>query len=203
MQGASVTACGRDPDSPADLGAGYVAIVDGLLAASYPSHHIQVVNRGVDGNTVRELAARWRTDVLDLSPDWLSICIGINDVWQHFDGNEARLSHVTLTEYENTLEELLSSTRPVLEGLVLLTPYFIAPQSEPMRAMMDAYGLAVHRLAARHDARLVDAQAVFDDALEDAALESLSTDRVHLSVRGHTLLARAVLNAIDFDWGEA
>ncbi|MFN8378973.1 MAG: GDSL-type esterase/lipase family protein [Anaerolineae bacterium] len=44
-----------------------------------------VINMGVGGNTVRDLAARWESDVTALNPDWLSICIGINDVWRQFD----------------------------------------------------------------------------------------------------------------------
>ena len=67
------------------LGRGYVSMVDGLLMARYPAHRIRVVNMGVSGNTVRDLQKRWQTDVMDLKPDWLSVCIGINDVWRQFD----------------------------------------------------------------------------------------------------------------------
>jgi lysophospholipase L1-like esterase len=66
-------------------GRGYVSMVDALLGAVYPRHAIRVVNMGVSGNTVRDLKARWQTDVLDLKPDWLSILIGDNDVWRQFD----------------------------------------------------------------------------------------------------------------------
>ena len=30
----------------------------------------------------------WKADVLDLRPDWLSVMIGINDVWRQFDWNQ-------------------------------------------------------------------------------------------------------------------
>jgi lysophospholipase L1-like esterase len=67
------------------LGTGYVSLVDSLLRAAYPQGRIRMVNMGTSGNTVRDLAERWQTDVLDLEPDWLSIMIGINDVWRQFD----------------------------------------------------------------------------------------------------------------------
>lgn len=202
MAGDSITACQRDPFNPADLGTGYVSYVDGLLIACYPAHRIRVFNRGIPGDTVRELKARWQVDVLDLQPDWLSVCIGINDVWQQFDGKHEGQSLVTLAEYEQTLDGLLTASRPLLKGLILLTPYFIQPRGEPMRAMMDAYGSAVRRLAQRHSALFVDTQSVFDRAVGFAPVEVLSWDRAHLNIPGHMILARAVLQAIEFNWSE-
>ena len=200
MAGDSITACQRDPNNLADLGNGYVSFVDGLLSACYPSHHIRVLNRGVPGDTVRELKVRWQGDVLDLRPDWLSVCIGINDVWQQFDGKHEGQSLVTLAEYEQTFDELLMTARPSLKGLVLLTPYFIQPRSEPMRTMMDAYGAAVQRLAQKHQAIFLDTQAAFDHAVEFIPVETLAWDRAHLNIPGHMILTRAVLQSMGFDW---
>jgi lysophospholipase L1-like esterase len=200
MAGDSITACQRDVSNPADVGNGYVSFVDGLLTACYPSHHIRVFNRGVPGDTVRELKARWRTDVLDLQPDWISVCIGINDVWQQFDGKHEGQAHVTLDEYEQTLDELLANVKPMLKGLILLTPYFIQPRGEPMRMMMDDYGAAVQRLAKNYHAIFVDTQSVFDRAVEHVSVETLASDRAHLTIAGHMLLARAVLQTVDFHW---
>jgi lysophospholipase L1-like esterase len=203
--GDSITACQRVyPDNPegmpVDLGKGYVSFVDGLLTACYPSHHIRVLNRGVSGDTVRELKARWQADVLNLKPDWLSICIGINDVWQQFDGKHEGQSHVTLSEYESTLGALLVTARPILTGLVLMTPYFILPHGEPMRTMMDMYGTAVWRLAQRHQAIFVNTQAVFDSAVEHVPVETLARDCAHLAIPGHMILARAILQSVGFEW---
>jgi len=200
IAGDSITACQRDVCNPDNLGNGYVSFVDGLLTACYPGHHIRVLNRGVPGDTVREMKARWQTDVLDLKPDWLSICIGINDVWQHFDGKHEGQSLVTLNEYEQTLEELLANVRPMLKGLILMTPYFIQLHGEPMRMMMDEYGIAVQRLAQKYRAIFVDTQAVFDRAVAFTPVETLAWDRAHLNIPGHMILARAVLQSIDFTW---
>jgi lysophospholipase L1-like esterase len=122
------------------LGKGYVSIVDAMLTATYPSHHIRVVNMGISGNTIRDLHMRWHTDVLALEPDWLSICIGINDVWRYFHSPNQPEWYVPVDEYAKTLDALLRITRPKLKGLVLMTPYFIEPnRAEPMRKMMDDY----------------------------------------------------------------
>lgn len=64
------------------LGHGYVRMIDNLIASCYPDYKIRVTNSGVSGNTSRELLERFERDVISLNPDWVSICIGINDVWR-------------------------------------------------------------------------------------------------------------------------
>lgn len=185
----------------AALGQGYVQLVAGLLGAVAPHQGIRVVNMGIAGNTVRDLQARWQTDVLDLRPDWLSIMIGINDVWRQFDLPNHRDWQVPLEQYTVTLTELVRTTRPALRGLVLMTPFFIEPnRAEPMRAMMDRYGAVVRDLAERHDAIFVDTQAALDAVLEQVHPAALAGDRVHPNIVGHMVLARAFLQAIGFVW---
>jgi len=115
---------------------------------------------GVGGNTVGDLAARWPSDVLALNPDWLSVMIGINDVWRQFDTRLQTETHISVDEYAQTLETLIRTTRPQLKGLVLMTPFFIEPnRAEPLRAKMDEYGAVVRELAGRYEAIFVDTQA--------------------------------------------
>ena len=68
--------------------------------------------------------------------------------------------------------------------------------AEPMRARMDQYGAVVKRLAAEHDAILVDIQAAFDAYLEHYHPAQLAWDRVHPTLTGHTIIARAWLKAV-------
>jgi len=183
-----------------DLGNGYVSLVNALLGATCPEQKIRIRNIGVSGNTVRDLAARWQCDVVDPRPDWLSIMIGINDVWRQFDAPAQAEWHVTLDEYASTLEQLVGTTRPQLDGLVLMTPYFIEPnQADPMRAKMDRYGEVVRQLAHRYDAILVDTQAAFDDVLATVHPMALASDRIHPTLAGHMVIARAFLKALHYD----
>ncbi len=201
--GDSITDCGRaqpvaeglfDP-----LGRGYVTLVDALIAEGYPELGIRVVNVGCSGNTVRELRTRWDRDVLGLHPDWLAVAIGINDVWRQFDLPRMPESHVGPEEYEATYDELLARVRPTLQGLVLMTPYFIeSNRQDPMRVRMDQYGAIVSRLAVRHDATCVDLQAAFDRRLQYVHPMAIAWDRVHPNQTGHMTIARAFLAAVGF-----
>jgi len=200
MIGDSVTDCGRarPVGTGSGLGHGYVAEVDLRLRALHPDRPVRVFNLGVGGDTVRDLAARWETDVLALRPDWLSVMIGINDVWRFFDPDPLKQAQAVLPEeYEATYDALLLRVRPQLNGLVLLTPYFIEPsKADAMRARMDAYGAIVKGLAARHRARLADTQAAFDRHLISQPSSALAPDRVHPTQAGHQILAQAFLAAV-------
>jgi lysophospholipase L1-like esterase len=205
MIGDSITDCARArPIGEAvswDIGNGYVSLVNALLGAACPRDDIRIRNLGTSGNTVRDLADRWQADVMDLKPDWLSVMIGINDVWRQFDAPLQKEWHVGLDEYSATLDQLVSTARPHLKGLVLMSPYFIEPnRDDPMRAMMDCYGQAVRRVAKRHDAIFVDCQAAFDDILTVVHPVALAGDRIHPTLTGHMILARAFLEALDFVW---
>jgi lysophospholipase L1-like esterase len=182
-------------------GRGYVTLVDAFLQSSYPELGIRVVNMGVSGNTVRDLAARWETDVTNRRPDWLSVMIGINDVWRQFDTPFIRDWHVLPDEYESTLRDLVRRTVPSVKGLVLMTPFYLEPnRSDAMRARMDEYGNIVRNIAKECGTLLVDTQAAFDKVLRHLYPGSLAWDRVHPTQAGHMVLARAFLDAVGFDW---
>jgi lysophospholipase L1-like esterase len=205
MIGDSITDCGRTQPIGEGLfeahGKGYVAYVAGLLGAVFPERHIRVVNMGTSGHTVRDLKARWQRDVIDLHPDWLSIMIGINDVWRQHDSPLQTEIHVTIGEYEQTLDEIVAQTRPNVKGLVLMTPYFIEPNSkDAMRATMDQYGAVVRSLAAKHSTIFVDTQAAFNKVLEHCHPAALAWDRVHPNVTGHMIIGKAFLDAVHFNW---
>jgi lysophospholipase L1-like esterase len=198
--GDSVTDCGRarpvGAGSRAALGGGYVAEVDGALSSQAAEPPITVMNTGVSGNTVRDLALRWEADVLAHKPDWLSVMIGINDVWRQFDGVDSSAA-VMPHEYERVYDGLISRTLPRLKGLVLMSPYYVQDErSDPMRRRMDEYGAIVKSLAARRDVIFVDVQAAFDAALAKRDYTMLAGDRVHPSREGHKVIAAAFLGAV-------
>ena len=198
--GDSVTDCGRlrpvGGGSLHALGAGYVAQVSTWMDPRGKGRPVQVMNMGTDGNTVRDLARRWDADVLALEPDWLAVMIGINDVWRQFDGADPSAA-VRLDEYWDVYSGLLARTRPVLKGLVLMTPYYVqADRGDRMRVMMDEYGLVVKDLASRHAALLVDTQAAIDRVLTRSDYKAIAPDRVHPTPMGHEILAYAFVRAV-------
>lgn len=203
MIGDSITDCGRGRPVGEGLGTalgnGYVSLVAASLGAACPERRIRVVNLGCSGDTVRSLKARWAGDVFALHPDWVSVMIGINDVWRQFDLPLMTETHVLPDEFASTLDELVATTLPRVKGMVLMTPFYIEPnRKDAMRARMGEYGATVKRLAAKHGTLFVDTQAAFDKVLASVYPASLAWDRVHPSLTGHMVLARAFLTAVGF-----
>lgn len=202
MIGDSITDCNRSRpigEAPfGGLGQGYVALVEALLTEGYPDSKIRVVNMGTSGETVRDLAARWETDVLLQQPDWVSVLIGINDVWRQFDSPLLPEKHVYLEEYEATLESLVQRTLPKVAGLVLCTPFFLESNlDDPMRKVMDLYSREVKRIADSYGTLFVDTQAAFDGMMKHMYGGTLAWDRVHPNLAGHMVIAKAFLAAVE------
>lgn len=195
--GDSITDCGRDrPIGMGNgLGNGYVSLVNGFWSATNPECNIKVLNTGISGNRVTDLDGRWQEDVLDIAPDWLSIMIGINDVWRQFDNPD--MDQVQINLYEKVYRKLLEQTRGSLKGLVLMTPYLIEPDlSDPMRAQMNRYSALVEKFATEFDAVFVNTQAAFDKYLKHRSSQTLCGDRVHPNLTGHMIIARSFLAEI-------
>ncbi len=204
--GDSITDCGRrrpigQGGFDQALGNGYVSLVDAVLKAVYPDFAISTINMGINGDTVQDLNYRWKNDVLELNPDWLSILIGINDVWQNFNQFWQSERQDSVGSFTQTIDELVGQVRPHVQGLILMTPYFLEPDPlEPMRSMMDQYGSAVAEVAARHEALLINTQAYFDPVMTQVDPLQMAMDRIHLNLAGHMILSRAFLQKIDFSW---
>ncbi|MEH7416907.1 SGNH/GDSL hydrolase family protein [Neobacillus drentensis] len=203
--GDSVTDCERaKPEGEGlfgALGKGYVSYVEALLQTVYPEFGIRVVNKGISGNTVRDLKNRWQEDVITQEPDWLSIMIGINDVWRQYDTPFIKEWHVYANEYEETLRKLVSETKPLTKGLVLMTPFYLeSNEQDRMRQTMDQYGQIVRKIAEETGCIFVDTQVAFNQVLTELYPATIAWDRVHPSAAGHMVLARAFLKAIGFEW---
>jgi len=201
MIGDSVTDCGRAQPIGEGLfnalGNGYVSLVDSILTVLYPERSIRVVNMGLSGNTVRDLKMRWQRDVIEQKPDWVSIMIGINDVWRQFDCPRQKEIHVYPEEYSATLEEIIVQTKPIVKGIVMMTPYYLEPNREDaMRKRMDQYGAIVRDIATRHQTLFVDTQEEMNGILNHYNANAIAWDRVHPNHIGHMALAKAFLASV-------
>ena len=187
-----------DAERGGGIGHGYVRIVRDYLLAKDPAHAPQVINRGVSGNKVTNLKQRWEADVLKLEPDVLSVMIGINDVW-HGLKPEWRPG-VEIGPYTETYRELLAQVRKQLPdcAIVLMEPTVISPPAhENGNAPLRPYVDAVHALAGEIKAIVVPLHDVFLDAEKSRPDVKWTTDGVHPTTTGHTLIARQWLAATE------
>lgn len=191
FDGDSITDAGRDRDNLESFGYGYVALVVKHLQTHHTKLELQFLNRGVGGDTTRDMLERFERDILAHKPDWVSIAIGVNDIWRFFGDNLQ--DAVPLEEFESNYCFMLE--RLGFVKLILVAPFLIEPnRSDPFRAKIDQYGGVVQRLALEFKAVFVSFQAAFDaSALEPSAF---SDDRVHPNDTGSQLMAQTFLHSI-------
>lgn len=183
------------------LGRSYVRVVENLLVARYPELNIRVTNAGTSGNTSRDLLARFDRDVVALKPDWVSICIGINDVWRQFDSPAIPDEQVMPEEYAANLESMIGKVKGAVKGIFLLTPYYMEPNREDlMRARMDEYCRICRELAEKHGCILVDFQEMYERFCRVRHSSCIAWDRVHPNQMGATLMAMEFLDHCGFDY---
>ena len=126
--GDSITDSGRNPSGEVcswepnlGLGNGYVSMIHSWINAAHPESAIRFLNRGTSGNTVRDLAGRWDTDVLAEKPQTLCIMIGINDVWRQFDCPLRPELGVRPEEYRATLHSLVAAAKTCVSDIHIAT----------------------------------------------------------------------------------
>ncbi|MFE4570761.1 SGNH/GDSL hydrolase family protein [Paenibacillus chitinolyticus] len=195
FQGDSITDTGRNRENHADLGKGYVQMIAGWFGASCPGSGVTFLNRGVSGNRVKDLQNRWEQDCIDLKPDWVTICIGINDCWRRYDRNDP----TSLETFAAGYRQLLTRTTEETEARIVLMEPFVLPVREDRKAWredLDPKIHAVRELAREFGARLIPLDGLFARASTEAPASYWAPDGVHPSAAGHGLIARAWLDTM-------
>jgi len=204
FQGDSITDGGRQragSDLNHIMGQDYAYLLAARLGAQFPERQLTFLNRGISGNTVTDLAARWQGDALELKPDVISILVGVNDAADVVDN---RAKAVTAGQFEQTYDQLIQDTLAALPKvrLVLCEP-FVLPVGrvkagwEKWSAEMASRRQIVAKLAAKHHLPFVPFQKVFDEACGRAPADYWLWDGVHPTYAGHQLMADAWLRAVN------
>lgn len=196
FQGDSITDGnrGRDADPNHIMGHGYAFSIASRWGVEYVEKDLKFINKGISGNKVVDLAARWQTDTLDLKPTILSILVGINDTNSVLENWEPIVS---VEKYEETYRLLIEQTKRAFpEILLVLCEPFILPVGK-VQKRWESYvddvskrQAVVRKLAMEQEAVFIGLQEVFNKACEKAPADYWMWDGIHPTVAGHELLAR-------------
>lgn len=199
--GDSITDCGRR-EHWKPLGNGYVQFFHDLWLIRNPGIRLNIINKGISGNTVHDLRNRWHEDVILKQPNWLSVKIGINDLNRHLGQPEAKF--VDPEAFEETYDRLITATRsnfPTIE-ILLIGPFYISTDSmdgsyrKKALALLDKYVKAVGRLADKHQTRFLNLHAVFQERLKLHHADVYCPEPVHPNGTGHLLMAEEVYRVL-------
>jgi acyl-CoA thioesterase-1 len=188
FQGDSITAANRNIMNPADLGNGYGMMTTLRLNTLYPGAGFSYINRGVNGNTIKDLKRRWERDCIKLNPDVVSILIGINDTWQNV-GYDAPVS---AEDFEQDYRFLLDWTRRETHAKIILCEPFVLPYPEDRQTWREDLDPKIHivnSLAEEYETAIVPLDRMFQNYSLEQQPEYWAEDGVHPTLEGHTVIA--------------
>jgi len=199
--GDSITDTDRVKSDSKSLGNGYVHLVASYLLTQYPSLQLSFRNRGIGGDTLKDLVERWEKDCLNLDPDVVTILIGVNDTWENMAAGKS-LSEEELKKFEEQYRYLLKSLYHRTDAkMILMEPYVIPVKKdrENWRTDLDPRIQIVRKLARDYQADFIPLDGILNaKALKNGMSAYTEEDGVHPSIRGHGEIAKAWLKNVDF-----
>ena len=197
FQGDSITDARRDrrtqgqANNPRAMGDGYPMLIGCELLRDHPTLGMRVFNRGISGNKVPDLQARWQADCLDMKPSVLSILIGVNDIWHKLNGRYEG----TVADYQREFTVLLTETRQALPKttIVVCEPFVLrcGAVKENWFPEFDERRAAAKEVATAAKTLWVPFQTMFDEAVAAGSQPQYwAADGVHPSMAGHSLMAK-------------
>ncbi len=192
--GDSITQAGTEKD-------GYITIIDSLCKSEGRGNEFEFIGAGIGGNKVYDLYLRMQKDVLDKKPDIVVIYVGVNDVWHKSlsgTGTDA-------DKFEKFYQAIINEFRKANLKIIICTPAVIGEKTDftnPQDGDLNEYSKIIRRIASANKLPLVDLRKAFltynlANNSENADKGILTTDRVHLNVKGNLLVAQEIWKVLN------
>ncbi|MBO5917755.1 MAG: SGNH/GDSL hydrolase family protein [Oscillospiraceae bacterium] len=196
FQGDSITACHREKD---DLGQGYAMLAAKQLEEKYPGQ-FRFVNRGISGDRSVDLYRRRQADIFDVKPDYMSILIGVNDVWHALTEDRG----VDIDTYLQVYDDLLREIREKLPNTKVLLMEPFVNEGDATQERIEVFegeiamrSEAVQLLCAKHDVPFLSLQFDLYDLEEQHPAGHWTRDGVHPTLNFHEYMAQKWVKAFE------
>jgi lysophospholipase L1-like esterase len=178
---------------------GYLHDVDAALASEYPELKIpKIINVGISGQKAEDLLPRFKKDVVDRKPQWVTLSIGINDVWHRLGQPH---DPKVLEKYTENVSKMVDMAQAAGIKVILLSPTIIqedATQEGNKRLLQ--YVAAEKKIAEEKKCQFVDLNEDFVTALTKKPADFkgnwLTADGVHMKPMGDAIMALGILRAV-------
>ena len=193
FQGDSITDAGRNRelDGFKGMGTGYPAYVSARLALDNPGDY-NFYNKGISGNRIVDVYARIKADIINLKPDYMSILIGVNDVWHEFSCQNG----VDTAKFEKIYSMLIEEIKEVLPDIkiMIMEPFMLEgtateDKAEAFRKEVLEKAAAAKRVAEKYSLPFMELQKDLDELAKKAPNDYWLADGVHPQITFHQYIA--------------
>ena len=212
FQGDSITDAGRSRKDLESSGEGYALLVKSQLGYENPGEY-SFHNRGVSGDRIVDVYARMKKDIINLAPDYISILLGVNDVWHEIDFGGP--NGVDADKYEKIYGMLIEEIEEALPQvkIMIMEPFCLrasaTDETEEQPNRWDYFNTEVKKraekakqVAKKYNLTYVPLQEKFDEAAKLAENAFWLKDGVHPTPMGHEIIKREWLKAFSEMKGE-
>lgn len=197
FQGDSITDSGRDFNYDPNMGYGYATMTAGKILMDYPGQ-FRFLNRGISGNRIVDVYARIKKDIINLKPDYLSILIGVNDVWHEISEQNGVSAEKFRMVYDLLIRELKEAL-PELK-ILILEPFVL--EGPATKHAIDTFTTEVAKraavckeLAEEHGLIFIPLQKKLEALARATSNTYVLIDGVHPNTAGYELISRELYAA--------
>ncbi|NLP12839.1 hypothetical protein GX408_20765 [bacterium] len=197
--GNSITEGGELPE-------GYVSLMRKALEVLYPEMTVYIINAGISGHKSTDMYDRFDEDVLRWQPNWVTISVGVNDVWHGFYDNHPKGDGprgVPLSVYREKVTAMVQRAQRHNARVALFTATVIKETLTGVENQkLVLYNQAIRDIAKKFKCVLVDQDAACRRVLaplqrsDMADRGVLTSDGVHMLPAGNWLMAKTCLMAL-------
>lgn len=194
FQGDSITDANRVRECEEHhTGHGYPTLASARITYQCPGKY-RIINKGVGGDRVVDLLKRINRETINLKPDYMSILIGVNDVWAGIRFQDGTPADVYEEVYDLLIREIKRELPDI--KIAILGPFVLhSPSNDEyyteFREGVEQRAAAAKRVAGKHGLTYIPLQEKFDEAAK-ASGNTLdwAADGVHPTSAGHEIIAR-------------
>lgn len=178
-------------------GHSYMMLCASEVQSRSPQEDIVFYNRGISGNTLADMAARWDSDAVALRPDLVTILVGTNDV-EYYVAKDT-VAQFDFGAWDKTYRALLDTMLNVCPDVrfAIGAPFVgkvgwrgAAPNYQLRERMIDSMDVIVRNIAADYSATLLPFDSLFCGLMADQPRQDYWIwDGVHPTPAGHRRMA--------------
>lgn len=190
------------------FGHGYMADCASYYMSRRPMQDYEFFNRGISGNELGDLEARWQEDVVDMKPDVLSVLIGTNDAGHHLRNHSQEPGRpfdfaAWDARYRRLLDRVREQNPNVL--FVLCAPFVErvgevgkAPDYDQRRQIVSQLSALIRQMARDYDAVFLPFDKMFDKLVrKEPRPDYWIWDGIHPTPAGHRRMAEMWISKVN------